>query len=87
MIPSFDGEGDLPSGIHKATWAEFQARFCRFARSNRRLRLCKKIEQLIIAARASGIVERLIFGGSFITQQKMSRMTLMWRLSFMLPWM
>lgn len=67
MISSFDAEGDLPPGIHQATWAEFKNCFCRFARSSRRLRLCQKIEQLVVAARASSIVERLIFGGSFVT--------------------
>jgi len=31
------------------------------------LKLCNQIRQLIEQARTSGIVERLIFGGSFIT--------------------
>ena len=67
MIPAFDTEGHLPSGIHQTYWEEFQSRFCFFARSNRRLKLCEKIEQLVLTAQASGIVERLIVGGSFVT--------------------
>ncbi len=70
MIPPFDNEGDLPFGIHQATWQEFQSRFCIFAHSNRRLKLCDTIEQLIIAAKNSGIVEQLILAGSFVTSKE-----------------
>lgn len=28
MIPPFDKDGDLPPGIHQATWPEFQSRWC-----------------------------------------------------------
>lgn len=67
MILPFDIDGDLPPGIHRANWEQFHNRFCIFARSDRRLKLCDQIRQLIEQARTSGIVERLIFGGSFIT--------------------
>jgi hypothetical protein len=67
VIPPFDEDGDLPPGIHRANWEQFHHRFCIFARSDRRLRLCDQIQQMAEQARASGIVERLIFGGSFIT--------------------
>ncbi|MGH7966729.1 MAG: DUF6932 family protein, partial [Candidatus Binatia bacterium] len=40
MIPPFDDAGDLPPGMHTASWEEFRARFCRFTRSDRRLALC-----------------------------------------------
>jgi hypothetical protein len=70
MIPPFDNDGALPSGMYQATWPEFQSRFCIFARSDRRLKLCAAIEQLVIAARASGIVEQLIFAGSFVTAKE-----------------
>jgi hypothetical protein len=66
MIPPFDPEGDLPPGRHMATWPEFQARFCGFTSSDRRPQLCRRIEQLMADARASQIVERLLFGGSFV---------------------
>ena len=67
MIPPFDADGDLTSGIHSAFWPEFRNRFCVFVRSDQRLKLCEYIERLVVAARESGIVERLIFGGSFVT--------------------
>lgn len=67
MIPPFDVDGYLPPGVHRAGWEQFHERFCVFARSDRRLRFCDKIHQLIEQARASGIVSRLIFGGSFVT--------------------
>ena len=67
MIPPFDLDGYLPPGDHTATWQEFQERFCVFTLSDQRLQLCRRIEQLIGEARASGIVDRVIFGGSFVT--------------------
>lgn len=69
MIPPFDPDGDLPPGRHTATWQEFQERFCLFRRSDRRLQLCHRIEQMLDEARASHIVERVIFGGSFVRAQ------------------
>jgi hypothetical protein len=69
MIPLFDTDGDLPQGMHQTTWTAFRERFCIFARSDRRLRLCRQIEQMLEEAHASHIVERLIFGGSFVTSK------------------
>jgi hypothetical protein len=70
MIPPFDKDGDLPPGIHQATWLEFQSRFCIFAHSDRRLKFCEAIEQLVIASHTSGIIERLIIAGSFVTAKQ-----------------
>ncbi len=69
MIPPFDLDEDIPPGVHQATWVEFRERFCIFARSDRRLKLCQQIEKMVEEARASRIVERIIFGGSFVTGQ------------------
>jgi len=69
MIPPFDADGDLPQGMHQAAWTPFRERFCIFARSDRRLRLCQQIEQLLEEAQASHIVERMLFGGSFVTSK------------------
>lgn len=69
MIPSFDSEGNLPPGLHQATWAEFRERFWLFGHSEQRLRLGRQIERLLEEARASQIVERIVFGGSFVTDQ------------------
>jgi len=67
MIPLFDTDGDLAQGMHQTTWTAFRERFCIFARSDRRPRLCRQIEQMLEEAQAS--VERLIFGGSFVTSK------------------
>jgi Family of unknown function (DUF6932) len=69
VIPPFDADGDLPQGVHGATWLEFTERFCIFARSDRRRRLCQRMEQMVAEARASHIVERIIFGGSFVSSR------------------
>lgn len=66
MIPPFDDTGDLPPGLHATTWEEFRARFCRFVQSDRRLTLCQHLEQLVDNARASGIVTRILVGGSMV---------------------
>ena len=66
MIPPFDDTGDLPPGLHTATWDEFRARFCRFVQSDRRLMLCRQMEQLVDDARASGIVTKILVGGSMV---------------------
>jgi hypothetical protein len=52
--------------LHPATWEEFRARFCRFLRSDRRLQLCQRLGQLVNDARASGIVMRVLVGGSMV---------------------
>ena len=69
MIPPFDADGDLPQGLHQTAWTAFRERFCIFARSDRRLRLCRQIEQMIEEAQASHIAERILFGGSFVTSK------------------
>jgi hypothetical protein len=66
MIPPFDEAGDLPPGLHAATWEEFRDRFCRFLRSDRRPRLCQQLERLVEDARASGIVTKVFVGGSMV---------------------
>lgn len=69
MIPPYDPDGDLPEGVHQATWLEFTERFCIFVRSDRRLRLCRQIEQMLQEASDSHVVERIVFGGSFVSAQ------------------
>jgi hypothetical protein len=66
MLPPFDETGDLPPGLHPVTWDEFRARFCRFVQSDRRLQLCRQLEQLVVDARASEIVKKILVGGSMV---------------------
>lgn len=67
MLPEFDIDGNLPPGIHHATLDEFEKRFSRFVVSDRRISLFARFNQLVAMARSSGIVNRLVVGGSFVT--------------------
>ena len=67
MLPEFDEDGDLPAGIHAATLAEIEGRFGRFTVSDRRVRLFVRLRQIAELAWSSGIVERVLVAGSFIT--------------------
>lgn len=51
---------------YTTSWEEFRLCFCRFVRSDRRLQLCQQLGQLIEDGRASGIVTRVLVGGSII---------------------
>lgn len=67
MLPEFDSFGDLPPGIHMASVAEFEARFGQFSTSDRRIRLLVIFKRLLEMAEVSGIVNRIIVGGSYVT--------------------
>jgi hypothetical protein len=69
MIPDFTDEGLLPTGIHHATWDEFQARFAFFDRSDQRLRICRQLATLWEEARSSTIVKRLLVAGSVVSNK------------------
>jgi Family of unknown function (DUF6932) len=69
VLPEFDIDGDLPSGIHQATLDELEQRFGRFVVSDRRVNLFAHFNQLMAMARSSGIVDRLVVGGSFVTAE------------------
>ena len=65
MLPEFNEEGDLPSGVHVADWQEFQTRFC--GSSLRRAWLSVRLQALIALAAASGKLRRIFIWGSFVT--------------------
>ena len=67
MIPEFDSDGELPPGVHVATLDEVRQRFGIFSLTNRRPQLFTKLSELVEVARVSGIVDRLIIAGSFVT--------------------
>lgn len=69
MLPEFDIDGDLPPGIHRATFDEIERRLSRFVVSDRRINLFARFKQLLVMAKRSGIVERLVVGGSFVTSK------------------
>ena len=69
MLPEFDTDGDLPPGIHRATLAELEKRLGRFGVSDRRINLFARLKQLVGMASRSGIVDRLLVAGSFVTSK------------------
>jgi hypothetical protein len=69
VLPEFDIDGDLPPGIHQATVDEIERRLARFVVSDRRISLFTRFKQLVAMIRSSGIVDRLVIGGSFVTSK------------------
>lgn len=67
MLPEFDIDGDLPPGIHQATLDELEQLLGRFLVSDRRINVFAIFKQLMVMARSSGIVDRIVVGGSFVT--------------------
>ena len=67
MLPDFTDNGLLPPGIHRATVAEFRARFAVFSRSDRRWKIFQKIDALLTEAKRSEIVRRVLVAGSYVT--------------------
>jgi hypothetical protein len=64
MIPPFDENGYLPSGIHKATLEEVDARFGRDSEIRRAQ--MESLRWLVDLARDAGL-QRLVINGSFTT--------------------
>ena len=64
-IPQLDADGRLPEGVHEASLAEVRARFGRFQRTDRRVRLQAALEAFVGEARASGLVHSIVVDGSF----------------------
>jgi len=67
-IPDFDGNV-LPEGIHECTFEEIEARFSRFQKSDRRIRLTERLKEYLKAAKQSGIVSAVIIDGSYATNK------------------
>ena len=63
MIPAFDAAGNLPPGVHEATWDEFVARF---GTTPRRLALLAGLKAALDALRTAGC-RRAYVDGSFVT--------------------
>ena len=63
MIPDFDADGNLPPGIHQATWEEFHLRF---GVSETRKKLLEDLAAALHSLQAAGC--RLVYiDGSFVT--------------------
>jgi hypothetical protein len=64
-LPPFDLDGDLPAGVHPATWTEFQERF---GTNPHRLGLMQKLQQALNTLKDGGCRE-LRVGPSFATNK------------------
>jgi hypothetical protein len=69
MLPNLSEQGFLPKGKHNATLEEFEKHFVYFDMSDRRFRLYEGLKRLCEEARRSGIVRRILIGGSFVTSK------------------
>jgi hypothetical protein len=67
MLPDFDETGNLPPGIHVATWAEFSTRF---GGNPQRQHLLDGLERGLAILRAAGC-RRVYVDGSFVTSKAM----------------
>lgn len=65
MMPPFDATGNLPPGIHEATWEEFVARY---GATSRRLTLLAGLKAALDALRTAGC-QRAYIDGSFVTNK------------------
>lgn len=63
MIPEFDPGGNLPPGVHEATWDAFVARF---GTNERRRRLISGLKRALDSLKAAGC-GRAYIDGSFVT--------------------
>ena len=67
MIPSLNQEGFLPEGLHDCTLEEIEARFGRFAVTDRRPRLWARFKEFVAQAKAGGVIQAIVVDGSFVT--------------------
>ena len=67
MIPSFDEHGDLPPGVHRATWDEIVERY---ATNERREQLVNGLRAAIESLRTAGC-SRVYLDGSFVTDKEL----------------
>ena len=66
-IPVLNPNGFLPAGIFECTLPEMRQRFGGFQKSDQRLRLFARLEELFQAMQRSGLFESLLVDGSFVT--------------------
>jgi hypothetical protein len=64
-IPKLRKDGWLPVGIHDCTLEEIEKHFGRFKRTDRRIQLFEKLQQLVRDAYQTGLVKEFFIDGSF----------------------
>ncbi len=66
-LPDFNSEGDLPEGVHQATFDEIVSRFG--VGTRQRQIVLARLTRVLEVAKATGKLERLVIFGSFITNK------------------
>src|SRR6266700_5175068 len=66
-VPELNADGLLPDGIFDCSLADVQQRFGSFQSSDRRPRLLKRLKELVIALKRTGLFEAVVIDGSFVT--------------------
>ena len=67
MLPALNDHGELPAGVHRTGWEEFQQRFGRS--SSRRVWLLSRLQTLLVLAATNGKLRRIFVWGSFVTSK------------------
>jgi hypothetical protein len=67
-IPEFDNSGNLPPGIHRATWPEFERRF---GWNGHRKELMKGMKAALISFKSAGC-QWVYLDGSFVSNKDLS---------------
>jgi hypothetical protein len=67
VIPALTSDGLLPPGIHSASLDDVRQRFAIFQDSDQRLRVFDGLQRLVADAISSGVIGRIIIGGSFVS--------------------
>lgn len=68
-IPQLDSNGLLPPGVHDCTLDEIGNTFGRFARSDRRIHLTRRLKEYLADVSAAGIGKWLYVDGSYVTDK------------------
>jgi len=65
MLPELTPQGDLPAGVHVASWEEFRSCFGEL--TPRRVWLYGRLQALVVLAASTGKLRRVFVWGSFVT--------------------
>jgi hypothetical protein len=71
VLPEFNSEGDLPSGVHVTAWKEFHSRFG--LATPRRVWLFGRLRAVVELAALTGKLRRIFVWGSFVTAKPAPR--------------
>ena len=66
-LPPFNAQGDLPSGVHRATLAEILECFGHGA--PQRMIVTERLQRVIALAQGTGKLERVFLWGSYVTDK------------------